>query len=123
MSVTPPRVSAVAVKMMFPGLSSTPDGAVEYAIREAGRSVDDSWLPEDQNLAVLYLSAHILTVRTQEDESGTGQRVSSETIGPISVRYEPAGDLPMDEGDLEATSYGRRFLQLARRNFPPILVC
>lgn len=122
MSVIPPRVSAVAVKMMFPTLSSTPDGAVEYAIREANRSVDGSWLPEDQNLAILYLSAHIITVNKLGDESGTDQRVSSETIGPISVRYEGAADLPNDLGDLKATHYGRRYLLMLKRNKPAVLV-
>lgn len=120
-TVTTP--TALNLKLRFPEFSSVDDATVTFALEEAARGVDDTWLASDINLAWLYLAAHILTVGRMGQDGGTGQRVASKTIGPISITYENPNDLPNDIGDLKATSYGRRYLLMARRNKPAIAIC
>jgi hypothetical protein len=112
----PPTVSSMKVK--FPELAGNTDAAIAFAIEEAGGSVDSTWLSYYATLAQSYLAAHILMVQQSTSESAAGLQVVQETMGEISVRYEPRQQ-PTEAmpGELETTPYGVRFLELARMNF------
>src|SRR5215472_18494659 len=112
----PNMITAASVKMRFPAFVSADDSQVEFAIEEAQRMVDSTWLPEDQPLAMLYLTAHYLAVDAMTSESGTGQIVQSERIGALSTTFASV-KLPPDACELETTIYGRRFLDILNRNF------
>lgn len=114
-------VSAVSVKLKFPEFSSEDNGFVEMAIEEASRAVDDTWLPGDHDLAILYYTAHIMAVSILRREGG--QMVESERFGEIAITYKtPAQPKSTDSSDLTTTAYGTRFLELAHLNFPPVAV-
>jgi len=112
----PNMITAAAVKMRFPALVGTPDSQIEFAIEEAQRWVDDTWLPGDRIPAMLYLSAHFLALAAMAAESGTGQLVQSERIGQLSTTFATVSQPPTAR-DLQTTLFGRRYLDLLRRNF------
>lgn len=116
-------VNASSMKMKFPEFEDQPDARIELCIEEAQRNVDDTWLPGDQKLGLMYLAAHYLMVSISRAASGTGQQIASERIGEISITYaqtkQPSPDM---SSDLTTTPYGTRFLELAHLNFPPVAI-
>jgi len=115
-------VTTVSMRLKFPELSGETDAAVQNSIDEASRNVDDTWFPGDQDLALLYLAAHYLMISMQRRESGTGQQVSAERIGEMSWTYVSPDKPNPEDLDISSTSYGRRYLELARLNFFPVAV-
>jgi hypothetical protein len=115
--------AAQNLKLKFPEFAQLDDATVEFAIEEASRNVDDSWLPKDATLGLLYLAAHYLMVGQQRAQSATGQVVQSEKMGEMSITYAQFPQInATDASDLKTTLYGVRFLELAHINFPPIAV-
>ena len=115
------ELTAANIKLRFSEFENIDDAKIEFAIEEASRCIDDSWLAKDKNLAWAYLSAHYLMVSISRSVSGTGQKVISERIGEISVTYS---DPPQQssETDMTTTPYGVRYLELVGKNFPAIMV-
>lgn len=116
-------VSVISMKLKFPEFADETDAAIGFALEEASRNVDDSWLPKDQDLGLMYLAAHYLMVSISRRESGSGQQVASERMGEMSITYKTA-DQPKaaESSDLTTTPYGTRFLELAHLNFPPVAI-
>ena len=115
--------SAVNLKMRFPEFAAVPDATVEFAIEEAARWVDDSWLPNDQILAILYLACHYMAIAAMAATSAGGQPIASTRMGEISVTYvTPPAIGEATSSDLLQTWYGRRFRDILHANFPPIAV-
>lgn len=89
---------------------------IDAVIAEAARSVGEGWEVEDQKPAILYLTAHMLTME-DGDVAGRGV-ISSESFGPMSTSYKVS-----DKGGYDATEYGRRFANIRRRNVgSPVVV-
>ena len=113
---------AVAMKTRFSEFAATDDAAIQFAIEEAARSVDDTWIEGDRILAVMLLAAHHIA-SIAATSGADGREVTSETIGPISVTYAQITSSPSQPGsgssgsDKESTSYGKRYLALLRKNF------
>lgn len=113
---------ANSIRTRFPEFAEVDGAAIGFAIEEAARSVDDTWVEADRLLAVSMLTAHILSVASAS--SGTdGRDVVSETIGPISVTYaQVAAASVTAKSNTQTTSYGKRYGQLLKRNFGGIIV-
>lgn len=107
----------------FPALDgSVGDEVLQLLLDEALRYVDNSWREADYKDAILYLVAHWLS-SDDGTASASGQSsgdILSESFGPISVTY--AQTTGANASELSSTSYGKRFAQLRRGNFPAILV-
>jgi Protein of unknown function (DUF4054) len=116
-------LTAANIKIKFPEFAGTDDAQIEFAIEEAARNVDDTWLEKDKMLGWMYMTAHYLMVSISRAASGTGQQIQSERIGEISVTYATSQQPTIaSPSDLTTTPYGTRFLELANLNFPPVLV-
>jgi hypothetical protein len=114
--------TATSIKMKFPEFAGLADGVVEFAIEESMLSFGDAteWTSEaDRSIAVMYLVGHHLMVTISRAQSGTGQRIKSESMGGMSITYADDGVKP-DLGDYTTTSYGSRYLDLATINVPAI---
>jgi Protein of unknown function (DUF4054) len=121
--VATPRVSAMSLKLRFSEFAQEPDASCEWAIEEAARHVDDSWIAADMNLATSYLAAHFLMCSIQRRGSGTGQAVESVSVGPFQMSYQQVDAAKRaDPDDFATTVYGSRYLSLLRLNKPPIAV-
>jgi hypothetical protein len=122
--------TSMNMKFKFPKFRNLDDGEIEFAIEEAvvacGTISGDygGWL-DDANLtlATMYYAAHLLQVAIMRAQSGTGQIKASESTPEFSVSYVTPVQASLDRPiDFTLTIYGVRFLQLCRKNFPPVLV-
>jgi len=107
---------ATSIKTRFPEFETVADSAVGFAITEAARNVDQSWVEADQIRAVSLLTAHYLAVGGAS-AGVDGRAVVSETIGPISVTYaQVQAAAGKASSQLETTAYGRLYQSLLRKN-------
>ena len=113
--------TSVSMKLKFPEFVPQTDTTIEFAIEEALLSVDDTWIPEFMTVAVMYLAAHHVMVAIARAESGTGQRLKSESMDGMSKTYDNDTPRP-DPADYTTTSYGSRYLEMLRSNVPGILM-
>lgn len=116
------------LKARFPALAGVADAVIAVALAEAQGRVDRSWPENDYQPALLLYAAHVLTL----DGHGTGAEAEMARAGASGFQSMKSGSLSLDRGDgfsataggsdLAQTGYGRRFLEMVRRNFPPVLV-
>lgn len=111
--------TATSIKARFSEFSAETDAAIEFAIEEASRRVDATWVAKDQTIAVSYLTGHFLMCDIARRESASGQRLASESIGGLTQRFE---NTRPEMDDFSSTLYGQRFLALAKLNFSGGLV-
>lgn len=129
--------TAADFKAKFPTFAAVGDPTITLAITEASASVDQSWVAADYQPAILYLAAHIMTldgVVVVGSDLGTAGGVinaglvSEMRVGDVQVKLGgPAGGSSGGAGGagtgLGSTGYGRRYLELLRRNQSgPLLV-
>lgn len=128
----------------FPEFEKVPDERVELMINEAACSVDSSWVQNccgiaDCTLAILYLSAHLLTMLLfaasalpKTGESGgtiiSGGEVTGVAFETMRVSYS-ASQMQVEKGgskesvySYESTPYGQRYLDLLKVSFPAVVV-
>ncbi len=119
MAVTAPTASSI--KIRFPEFAGVADATIEFIIAEAVQVVGDTW-DIQQDLAVMYLVAHHVSCSIAAAASGgTGSdgTIVSESIGRLSRTYARAAASDASQSStLKSTSYGKRFLEIQRGNFP-----
>lgn len=106
----------------FPRFESADHYLIEMLLTEAGTQIDNTWLEQDYQNAILYWTAHML--QTEINAAGAGGAngvIQSESFGPMSRTYAVNASTVSDEA-LETTIYGRRFKALRKANFPGIAV-
>lgn len=114
----------------FPIFADADEEVVSRLLEEAARTIDTSWIEDDYQPAILYLTAHLLATDNSEEgasvsvgAAGAGS-ITSESFGGMSISYSQgntSGSLSSSE-QYGSTEYGRRFLSLLKRNQPPIVV-
>jgi hypothetical protein len=108
----------------FPNLSESDESLIQVLLDEAARTIDKSYEEHDYQPAILYLAAHLMaTDNSAEGEDvelgGTTGGIASESFGGMSISYANGGSAA---GSLAAsasygsTVFGRRFLEIVRRN-------
>jgi hypothetical protein len=125
--------TAEAFKVKFPTFASVADPTVTAAIAEAGTSVDNTWIEADYQPAILYLAAHIMTldgvvIAASDLGSAAGAinagLVSEMKVGDVAVKLGGSSSSGGGAGGsgtgLASTGYGRRYLELLRRNHPAV---
>jgi Protein of unknown function (DUF4054) len=121
---TPPTVDefVAAYPQFDTGLEG--EDAIQAALNQAGRFVDNTWLEGDYTTAYMLMTAHLLTISQNATASG-GQvagQLSSVSIGGITERYNTPAAAPassMAATLLVSTPYGLQFKQMLKMNFPP----
>lgn len=113
--------SAAAFKARHTPFAAVADETVTMFLVEASRSVSTSWSEQDYGDAIMYLAAHLM-----HEEGIAGGQSAVAAAGPIkrvkadTVEIEYAGLYGLDAA-LGTTVYGRRFMELRRRNSPGVL--
>jgi len=125
MPYTQPTVEQFQTR--FPVFSEADEAQIQTLLTEASASVDESWAEADFQPAIMYLAAHLLaTDSSQEgDDVGAGGdgTIASESFNGMSVSYVrpngvSGGAFTSEYG---GTSYGRRYLNLLKRNKPAVV--
>lgn len=112
--------SAVSLNQFFDRFPQFDDGTQDDVITallvEADQVVDDTWETADIVPAILYWTAHRLIAEGQADSPA----VTGERLGPIAMTYAT----PQVGADpLASTEFGRRFLEIRKRNFTgPVVI-
>lgn len=129
--------TAAEFKAKFPTFAAVADPTITLAIAEASASVDLGWVEADYQPAIMYLAAHIMTldgvVIAGSDLGSAGGVINAGLVdemkvGDVMVKMAGAasggsGSSGSSGSGYLATGYGRRYLELLRRNQAgPILV-
>jgi hypothetical protein len=101
----------------FPEFSGFSNERLDLAIADATAQVNAGIFGTKANLAVIYLSAHLLAI----GKNGSSGVVQSEKVGDIQRTY--AVNAPTDaSGGLGSTGYGAAFLNLRRQVVGPMVL-
>lgn len=128
--------SASVFKIRFPAFAAVNDDLVALVLAEARAWVDETWITADQQPAVMLYAAHVLTSESYGNgATGLAGSAPVEVSGPVTsiqvgdvkttfAKPEGSGSTNSNSsGDgFAATDYGKRFLQLLRRNSPSVAV-
>jgi len=110
MTVIDPSVvpNVDAFKAMFPEFEDVDDSTVQIALDQAGQFVDSSW-GASQTAGQIYLAAHFMSIAASTSDT-SGQIVTSESIGRISISYATSSAAGgSNGGGLGSTGYGLVF--------------
>ena len=125
MAYIPPDASDL--KARFPEFTAVSDTLVTLVLDdEAIPRVGESWIQRDRKIATLYLAAHLLAAEGEPARSTGGLSSSTgpvkrERAGDTEVEYAvSSGASEVTAGDYMSSTYGRRFLELLRLNFPAV---
>lgn len=106
--------TAADLKSRFPVFAPVADATITAALNDAARMVDETWTEDDFAPARMLYAAHLMTMdglgKTTEAQL---QGFSKLSIGPLSLERAAQDTQP---GDLKSTSFGRRFIEMRRRN-------
>lgn len=132
MAITPP--TAADLKARYPEFAPVGDALVSAVIGEAALFVDESWRESDRAPAILARAAHMLALEGEPARAqGSGSGVANGTVrrvkvGDVETEFAPriqgaeASAMSSMSLGLTDTPYGKRFLELRRRNFPGVVV-
>jgi len=110
--LTLPMPSVSDFRSYFPGsFSDSPDDQIARTINEAGLLHDKS------EEATLYLTAHLLAVKSEFADSPDGGAgiVSKEAMGPRSIEYMTTAGESEKRAFYSSTGYGRMFMAIEDR--------
>lgn len=98
-----------------------PQSLVEAVIVEATNNIDTSWVEADYKPAIMYQTAHILSIDNadagQDPQVGPSTYLSSESFAGMSMSYSQVQGGTLGSSEIwGTTSYGRRYLDLLRKN-------
>lgn len=121
----------------YPSFASASPALINALLQEALGAVDETWIEQDRKPALLAYAAHLLAVELYGNpvlDLGNGQAMrvsgplSSAEVGPAKASFADGGSgssggaSGASADSLASTTYGQRYLQLLRRNKPPVLV-
>lgn len=117
MAYTAPTASDLIAR--FPAFAAVDTDVISTALDEAANASDDSWVTEvDYRLARMLYAAHNLTI----DGHGTGMMAEMASAGALGFSRVKSGELEFQAdasggaGGISSTTYGRRYMELLRRN-------
>jgi len=133
-ALTPPLPLTFLAR--YPSFKDASPELVTLLLQEALGAVDETWIEADRQPALLAYAAHLLAVElygTPTLDTGNGQKMlvtgplSSAEVGPVKASFSEgagggSGGDSAAAGGLATTAYGRRYLELLRRNKPAVLV-
>jgi hypothetical protein len=126
--------TAAEMKVFLPAFAESDDAWLSSGITEASFSVDTSWNEHDYQPAIIYLAAHLLTLRSAGQASTAGFEVNGmmtaggltkAKVGDVEVSFaDNGGSVDVSNSDrFYGTVWGRLFLALRKRNvFLPLWV-
>lgn len=118
---------ATALKARFPAFASVDDDVVTQALAEAKGGVAQGWNSQtDYSLGAMLLAAHTMTL----DGLGTSPEATFAANGTLGFQSVSDGGMSVSRSagstdvnnNLAATDFGRRYIQVRRRNVTGITV-
>lgn len=124
---TPTYAEFIARFPIFNNVAKWPQPMVELVMAEAVSNIDNSWIEADYKPAIMYQTAHLLSTDNSEagsdPEVGGATYLSSESFSGMSMSYSKVTPGALGASEMWGTTvYGRRYLDLLRKNKPAIVV-
>jgi hypothetical protein len=122
MAYDPPTYAEFIARFpIFDNQITWPQEMVEAVIVEATNNIDTSWREVDYKPAIMYQTAHILSIDSaaegQEPSVGPQTFLSGESFAGMSMSYSQVQGGTLGSSEIwGSTSYGRRYLDLLRKN-------
>lgn len=124
--------TAAAFKSRFPEFGPVSDALIDLVLSETDATLGDKWLDRDRPVALKLLTAHKLSMEGEPERSkaiaegrsvqnAQAGQVTSMKVGDVSVTYGGLDTQSSREDGYDKTPYGRRYLELMRKNFPSVL--
>lgn len=108
--------TAATFKARHPRFAAVADATVDGYLSDAAGTVGASWDDADGPAGIMYLAAHLMVLEgataPTKAAPGMGNQVKKVKAGQVETEF--ATDGPSTGYD--ATIYGQRYLDLARRN-------
>ena len=123
--------TAETFKARFTEYAPVSNALVNLILAEAFDAVGETWLERDRAKAQMYLAAHLLAMEGEPGRSTTGQGTGSTgpvkrfKVGDVETEFAGAGGSSGASSGASGylqTQYGRMYLELLRKNFPPVAV-
>lgn len=116
------QATASDLKARFPRFAAVADETVEIYLTDARRRVDATWTEDDRAMGEMLLACHLMTLEGLG--SGTEAQIAAEGLGDFtsvksgqfSFSRSSGSDAMAAAGTMKSTSYGRRWLDLAKIN-------
>ena len=114
-------------KEMFPEFSGKSDAYIERFITESCIYISSQnyvWQPEVRRLAIGYMTGHLITLSTSNEdgsakgENDSGKVVSSASVGGVSVSIQPPIARNAFEQWVQTTPYGKKYWALLTVHTP-----
>lgn len=112
-------ITADDVIDIAPEFESEDSARITRFIAMAATRVSETAFGKQYNLALRYLTAHLLKMRKLKGASGS---VTSEKVGDLARSYQPSSSEAGD-GSLSLTGYGREYLEIRKSILVAPLVC
>lgn len=122
MAYTPPTYEEFIARFpIFDNQVTWPQAMVEAVIVEATNNIDETWIEADYKPAIMYQTAHILSIDNaaegQVPSVGPQTFLSSESFAGMSQSFSMVQGGTLGSSEIwGSTSYGRRYLDLLRKN-------
>lgn len=113
--------TADALKTLYPAFATVADATIDAQIADAEQTgVDETWLEDDYQPAVMALAAHNMALlgigSVSKAESYARQGVTSLKSGSFSASFDADRAKAVAAGEYSATPYGQRYDALLRKN-------
>lgn len=121
---TPTYADFITRFPVFDNVAKWPQATVEAVLAECANNIDTSWFESDYQPAIMNMAAHILSTEANAaataPTTGAEKFLASESFAGMSRSYSlinAQGSFSTNEL-WGSTSYGRRYLDLLRKNKP-----
>lgn len=120
---TPTYADFITRFPVFDNVAKWPQATVEAVLAECANNIDTSWYEQDYQPAIMNMTAHILTMEANASatspSSGPDMVLTSESFAGMSRSYAKISDGSLSQNEIwGGTSYGRRYLDLVKKNKP-----
>lgn len=121
---TPTYADFITRFPVFDNVIKWPQATVEAVLAECALNIDISWLEHDYQPAIMNMAAHILSIEAEATAAGpsTGPEkfLASESFAGMSRSWQKVSNTGgFSNNEIwGSTSYGRRYLDLLRKNRP-----
>ena len=119
--------SANDLQARYPAFAAVADATIDVWIADSLRFVDETWLEDDYQPAIMSHAAHQMALLGIGTTTGAGALPAGVTrfkSGTMDVTISDQAASAAASGEYGATPYGREYQRLLRRNFsgPRVIV-
>jgi hypothetical protein len=108
-------------QLRYTEFAAVNDTLIDFVIADAARFVDETWLEDDYQRAIMAFAAHQLIMEgALGGNTSSSGVIQSEKLGDASTTYGVGGS--SSGSDFGSTTYGKTFLRIQRVNVPAVAI-